>query len=207
MSRDRRAKQPGRYHHGDLRRALLDAALELILERGAEGFTLRAAARAAGVSDAAPYHHFSDKEALLAELGAEGFALLSDKIRAATADLSDAREIALAMGVEYVVFAAHHPAHFRVMLSRRVLQTQHPGLAGAAMETFTLVREALLAGAARAASQLEVETLIFSAWALVHGYAFLVVEGHLGTLAEDEPRLRALIRASIMLMDAGIARS
>src|SRR5215813_10430287 len=69
------------YHHGDLRRALLDATLRLVEEHGPQGFTLRAAARAAGVSPGAPYHHFADKDALLAAVAEEGFELFGDALR------------------------------------------------------------------------------------------------------------------------------
>ncbi|MCA9630454.1 MAG: TetR/AcrR family transcriptional regulator [Myxococcales bacterium] len=196
------SKKAGSYHHGDLRRALLDATLELIDTTGPEAFTLRAAAKAAGVSDAAPYHHFADKEALLAEVATEGFQILSERLQAAAATQCHPTAIAQAMGVEYVVFAATHPSHFRVMVSRRVLRnTDHAELAASAVTAFTLVREALVAGAANVAARVREETLIFGAWALVHGFAFLAVDGHLGPLARDESRLRALVLSAIQLME------
>lgn len=196
-------RKSGAYHHGDLRRALLDATLELIGESGPEAFTLRAATKTAGVSDAAPYHHFADKESLLAAVAAEGFDLLAQNLREVTAELSDPTEIARAMGVEYVVFAAQHPSHFRVMVSRRVLlNTNHPELTAAAVTAFTLVRDALVASAAPLAAKVREDTLIFGAWALVHGFAFLAVDGHLGPVTQDEARLRELVLSSISLMDA-----
>ena len=84
-----RAKRPARrgYHHGNLRRALLDAAIALIQSEGADALTLRAAARAAGVSQAAPYRHFTDKDELLAAVAEEGFRLMTAGMRAATAAL------------------------------------------------------------------------------------------------------------------------
>lgn len=198
------SKRRGSYHHGDLKRALLDATLDLIDQKGPEGFTLRAAAKAAGVSDAAPYHHFSDKRALLAAVGEEGFQLLSDGLRRVAKEHAE-NPVAAAheMAIEYVVFAAQHPSHFRVMLGREVLKnTDHPELAGAAMETFTVMQGALLKGAAAAgATDVPQETLIFGSWALVHGLAFLAVDGHLGPIARDEGRLRELVRNAISLFD------
>ncbi|MCB9589317.1 MAG: TetR/AcrR family transcriptional regulator [Polyangiaceae bacterium] len=202
------SKKAGTYHHGDLRRALLDATLELIDITGPEAFTLRAAAKAAGVSDAAPYHHFADKEALLAAIATEGFQLLAERLQAAAAQQQHPTAVAQAMGVEYVVFAATHPSHFRVMVSRRVLRnTEHAELAASAVTAFTLVREALVAGAANVAARVREETLIFGAWALVHGFAFLAVDGHLGPLARDEDKLRSLVHSAIQLMDAPVQRT
>ncbi len=196
-------RKSGAYHHGALRRALLDATLDLIGKSGPEAFTLRAATKAAGVSDAAPYHHFADKEALLAAVAVEGFDLLARRLREVTATVTNPTQMARAMGVEYVVFAAKHPSHFRVMVSRRVLlNTDHPELGAAAVTAFTLVRDALVASAAPLAARVSEDTLIFGAWALVHGFAFLAVDGHLGPVAGDEARLRELVLSSISLMDA-----
>src|SRR3972149_3564682 len=81
----RSTRRRGSYHHGNLRRALLDAALELVETQGAEALTLRAAARRAGVSPAAPYRHFADKRTLLAAVAEEGFRALTEAMRQATA--------------------------------------------------------------------------------------------------------------------------
>src|SRR3954454_22560349 len=118
-SRSRGANQP--YHHGDLRQALLDATLALIEENGPEGFTLRAAAKKAGVTPGATYHHFKDKEDLVAAVAQEGFELMRQRLKQAAQEPASARERARNLGVAYVLFAVQHPTRFRVMLGYGVL--------------------------------------------------------------------------------------
>src|SRR3954451_10508420 len=121
------------YHHGDLRRALLDTALEAIAEHGPVAISLRDLAGRAGVSHAAPTHHFRDKTGLLTALAAEGWGLLADALEAVPdRDFSE-------LGVSYVVFATSHPAHFAVMRA--------PGLARRAAPALTAAERR--AGAAR----------------------------------------------------------
>ena len=108
-----KAKRP--YHHGDLRAALMTAALSLIDQHGVKGLALSDAAHLAGVSVAAPYRHFKDKEALLAEIAAEGFTLFRDALaRAAQSHPEDKVKRLVEMGVAYVDFALHHRSHFKV---------------------------------------------------------------------------------------------
>ncbi|MBW2257316.1 MAG: TetR/AcrR family transcriptional regulator, partial [Deltaproteobacteria bacterium] len=114
-------KRRGSYHHGDLRRALVDAALLLIERSGASGVTLRGAARLAGVSQTAPYRHFSDKRALLAAVAEQGFQSLSTQLREASASHEgDPMGRLRALGVAYVHFAQAQPSHFRVMFGPQV---------------------------------------------------------------------------------------
>lgn len=123
-------------HHGDLRRALLDAALELVGETEPSAITLRAVARRAGVSPAAPYHHFPDKAHLFAAVAAEGFASLA-AVQARFADL-EPRERLREMTSEYVRFAVAHGTHYAVMFDRTPEGVE--GLREAALGTFqTLV--------------------------------------------------------------------
>src|SRR5262245_23788463 len=105
----------GKYHHGDLRRALLDAALEILAEGGAAGLTLREVARRAGVTHAAPYRHFEDKAALLAAVAEEGFRAVYAEMLARSERVKDPVERLYQIGAAYVLFAVTHPAHFRVM--------------------------------------------------------------------------------------------
>src|SRR3954468_16224943 len=104
------------YHHGDLRRTLLDASLALVEEQGIGALSLREVARKAGVTHNAPYHHFPDKGTLLAAISEEGFALLAREMTAARAGArDDPRSRLEACGQSYVRFALKSPAHFRVM--------------------------------------------------------------------------------------------
>lgn len=192
-----RTRRAGSYHHGDLRRALLDATLELVSLKGPEGFTLRAAAKLAQVSDAAPYHHFADKEALLASVAEEGFKKLHADLASAGATSSDAQERARAMGVAYVLFAVKNPSHFRVMVTRTLAQhVKHPELGQTATTAFQLVRDALITAVGEHELQRRpAEQLIYGSWALVHGLAFLAIDGHLGAIGQDENRLGAFVHA------------
>src|SRR5262245_1947757 len=146
-SEEARSERPAKegYHHGDLRRALLDATLRLVEQRGPQGFTLRAAARAAGVSPGAPYHHFQGKDALLAAVAEEGFELFGSTLHeAAQKPAPDPRLRAQNVGVAYVLFAIDHPTRFRVMLGYGVQsRMQHGKLAGVALSAYQLVRDVL----------------------------------------------------------------
>ncbi len=114
----RRARR-ATYHHGDLARALVDAAVAIIDERGAEAFTLRESARRLGVNHRAAYRHFADKDALLAAVAEQGFRGLIDATRAQAAGITDPAARLAAAARAYVAFAAEHPAHFRVMFAPR----------------------------------------------------------------------------------------
>jgi AcrR family transcriptional regulator len=154
------------YHHGNLRAALVDPALELVEREGAEALTLRAVARAAGVSPAAPYRHFTDKRALLAAVAEEGFRLMTTALRAGDAG-ADARARFRARGLAYVGFATRHPSHFRVMFGRELAdRSGYPGLQDAARAAFDAlvegVRDAQEAGAMREGDPRE---LGLTAWA------------------------------------------
>src|SRR4051794_7988101 len=109
------------YHHGDLRRTLLASAVEVITERGVAALSLRDLARRAGVSHAAPTHHFTDRAGLLTAVAAQGWSLLAGALAAHTADFTEA-------GVAYVVFAVEHPAHFAVMRSPDLVRADDPEL-------------------------------------------------------------------------------
>ena len=113
-----------KYHHGDLRTALLDSALEIIGELGPQGLTIREVARRAGVSHAAPYRHFTDKNALILAVVERGFALMQETIdneKEAAGD--DPLAQFAASGMAYVNFALEHPAYYRVMFSGDLLST------------------------------------------------------------------------------------
>jgi AcrR family transcriptional regulator len=115
------------YHHGDLHRALVDAAAAIIGEVGAEAFTLREAARRIGVNHRAAYRHFEDKASLLAAVAEQGFRDLLDAARAEVerAGATDPEARLLAAARAYVQYAAHHPAHFRVMFGPRLNEGGH----------------------------------------------------------------------------------
>src|ERR671920_1863885 len=110
-----KSAEPRPYHHGDLRRALVDAARRLLESEGPSALSLRAVAREAGVSPAAPYHHFKDKGELLDAVAQEGWQMLDQALAKAKAEAPTIREAMNGLGVAYVCFASDNPALYRVM--------------------------------------------------------------------------------------------
>jgi AcrR family transcriptional regulator len=159
-----------RYHHGDLRSALIAAARDLLDEGGAGAVSLREAARRAGVSQTAPYRHFADKEALLAAVAAEGFVDLGAAMAAAAASGGPVLE---GIGAAYVRFAVRQPARFRLMFGQgAAVIARHPDLLAAAKAA-----EERLTGAV--SGRPGVDATAIRAWALVHGLASLIIDGML----------------------------
>lgn len=182
-----KASSERRYHHGDLRRTLLRKAVVEIERAGVGALSLRALARAAGVSHAAPTHHFGDKRGLLTALAAEGHRLLADAMRQA---LEDSGGRFLEAGVAYVRFAVSHPAHFDVMFRSELHRRDDPELRAAGAQTLTLLRGnaaplAVGEGAEREASA------ALAAWSLVHGLATLHLTGNLPPGADVEGLARS----------------
>jgi AcrR family transcriptional regulator len=179
-ARPRPLRRRDSYHHGDLRRALTRAALRLIARHGPSGFTLREAARQAGVTHAAPYRHFPNRMALLAAVAEEGFAEMRVSMLAGV-DRAGADPAARlqALGVAYVCYAVAHPSHFRVMFGSEIAdKCAYPELAAAAAATFQLLVDAI--DACQAAGQIPKgppEDLAVPLWSIVHGLAGLVVDG------------------------------
>jgi AcrR family transcriptional regulator len=174
-------RPPARYHHGDLRQALIDAALHLIERRGPERFTLREAARLVGVTHTAPYRHFPDKSALLAAVALEGVTGMREAMIAATGDVTDPLARLEALGVAYVSYAVSHPSHFRVMYGTS-FDAILPELADAKRQTLVLLLEVV--GACQAAGALPASSpqpVAVACWSMVHGLATLLIEGTIQT--------------------------
>jgi AcrR family transcriptional regulator len=178
----RAASRRASYHHGNLREALRDAALRLVEKRGPRGLTLRAAARLAGVSQAAPYRHFASKEALLAAVAEEAFRALAQAMRqAGERHPNDPALKFQAYGLAYVTFATSHPSYFRVMFAPEVAdKSAYPTLREAAEEAFRLLHD-VIAQCQRAGTVKEgdAKELALSAWSIVHGLSALVVDRQL----------------------------
>ncbi|UVI35385.1 TetR/AcrR family transcriptional regulator [Brevibacterium spongiae] len=154
------------YHHGDLRRALLAQTASAIAEDGVAKLSMRALAKRAGVSNAAPTYHFGDKAGLLTALAAEGFELLAE----AMSRIDDSGLVA--RGVAYVEFALACPSHFTVMFQPRLLHDDDPELVAARQRAWA----ALSVGVAVTRSGPDADFGV-AAWSLVHGYATLVLSG------------------------------
>ncbi|TAN13176.1 MAG: TetR/AcrR family transcriptional regulator [Burkholderiaceae bacterium] len=165
-------KRTDHYHHGDAHAALLDAALRLLPEVGAQGLSLRQVAQEAGLSRQAPYNHFADKEALLAEVAAVGYGRLEARIRASSDYPAGAHALRDAFNA-YVDTAQDSPALFRLMFSCELVDlSRFPEAHGAAERSFHSLVDVVAAFAPAA----RVEELSLAAWSLAHGYATLLIE-------------------------------
>jgi AcrR family transcriptional regulator len=168
------------YHHGDLRRAVLVAAAQMIAEGGASQLNLREVARRAGVSHAAPAYHFGDKPGLLTALATQGYEMLADSLGTGPGQ-DELKE----MGVRYVEFAAEHPAHFEVMFRPDLYRAGDPDLVAAR----TRAREHLHAGVGMVPARRrgdDTRTAGLAAWLLAHGFATLWRSGSLAPVVGDQ---------------------
>jgi AcrR family transcriptional regulator len=177
---DSSSSKTSRYHHGDLRNALLTAARDLAAEVGVDGFTLREVARRAGVSHTAPYHHFPDKAALVRALAIEAFKILTHDLQEAADGAKKPLEQLECIGERYVQFALAHPVEFRFMF-RRDLCLSEAQNGEDPLETESLNAQAVLEAAVDAASkegQLEgnAKNAALTAWSGVHGLATLILD-------------------------------
>lgn len=186
MAQPRNDPESTRYHHGELRATLLEAAERELIEKGEEGFSLRSTARRAGVSHAAPAHHFKNATALLHGLAQVGFerltATMKDEQRRALRDDQVAQFAAL--GVGYVRFAMENADLFRLMFGGRLTGTLPPELAKAADGAFSVLVNgvAKLRGADALSSEAGWRD-ITGAWSIVHGYAHLAISGKMSWAA------------------------
>jgi AcrR family transcriptional regulator len=175
MPQKRRRKRGTSYHHGDLRDALVRAARTIVEKRGLSALSLRAAARGAGVSPAAPYHHFADKQALLDAVAAQGFVSLTSAMEERMAKKTDPNARLDASGVGYVVFAVENPALFRLMFGgggRQVSADAH--LIDARGRAYGVLEAAV---AATSPDGVADPFVCLRLWALVHGIATLILDG------------------------------
>ena len=181
--KDTRDKAPPKkaknYHHGALRAALIRSAREILESEGYEALTLRAAARRAGVSQAAPYNHFADKAALLASIAALGFNEFAAAMRQEMSAAADSQARLNAAGIAYVAFATSNPGLFKLMFGSNAHQASgDPDLDAARTSAYDVLRGAVhsvQASDPRHTAQEDLESL--RSWALVHGLATMINEG------------------------------
>jgi AcrR family transcriptional regulator len=181
------------YHHGDLRAVILSAAARLVAEKGADAVSLRHLARDAGVSHAAPAHHFTDRRGLFTALSAEGFELLAKALTNARPNFIDA-------ALAYVRFAIEHPGHYAVMFDRSLVDPDDPELlaaqraAGAELSYGVSTLEDPQAASDPMGAQM-------AAWSLVHGFAMLWLNDAVpAEIAETDPTV-TVERIARMLFD------
>jgi AcrR family transcriptional regulator len=180
VSSDHPLAYPGKesYHHGDLKRALIESATALIEKGGSKALTLRAAATAAGVSIAAPYRHFSDRDALLAAVLTQAFWDLAAATEAARLVCTDPLEALKASGVAYVRFAVARPHIYRLMFGPECNKAAYPTLAESGMAAFDVLRCAVAACQAQCLIRgTDPQATALAGWALTHGLASLCTDG------------------------------
>ncbi|ORJ55644.1 TetR/AcrR family transcriptional regulator [Mycobacterium simiae] len=181
------------YHHGDLRAVILGQAAQLVAERGADGISLRELARVAGVSHAAPAHHFTDRRGLFTALAAQGFRLLAEALNDARGDFAGA-------ALAYVRFALEHPGHYQVMFDGSLLDSANAELAeaqaaaGAELSRGVDTLNDPQARADPAAAQL-------AAWSLVHGFSTLWLNDAVNADVKATDPLETVLRIATMLFE------
>jgi AcrR family transcriptional regulator len=179
------------YHHGDLHDALLKAAEQILEREGLPGLTLRAVAREAGVSHAAPAHHFGDLSGLVSELAAIGYGRFGAALNAAGAAGRSPSEAGLARGRAYIDFARRHPAMYQLMFSAERLDMTNPVLRQAADASFSglvaAINENRDEAIAEATLTLDQAADITRVWSLVHGFAMLLIDGRLQGILKHLP--------------------
>ncbi|HEX5661647.1 MAG TPA: TetR/AcrR family transcriptional regulator [Polyangiales bacterium] len=192
------------YHHGDLRRALLDATLEILGEHGVESFTLREAARRAGVNHRAVYRHFEDKTSLLVEIAAQGYRELVARMRAAQQDGADLEQEMHMLALAYVRFSLEQPAYFRVMNGPRLNEDgRFPDYEREVQAVFAL----MLAMVERAKQEHGFEGRsdhgVMALWSAIVGLTTLILQGRVTPPPRDvakftrrvlTPTIRGLLR-------------
>lgn len=204
---DSKTRRSRAYHHGDLRRSLIEGALAIVRAEGVGALTMRSVARKARVSHMAPYHHFADKSALVAAVAEEGFRALRSAMTE-RGNQQDPRGRFREAGVAYVTFAVREPHLFRVMFGPELAdKTAHPELQAAASDAFAALTG--LAERARSAKRVresragEVE---LAAWSLVHGLAMLCIDGQFGPEARDPKRAEELAYSATRTLYVGLRR-
>ncbi|OBF21416.1 TetR family transcriptional regulator [Mycobacterium kubicae] len=192
------------YHHGDLKRALTNAALALVAEKGPKGFTLTEAARRAGVSAAAPYRHFADRAELLATVAEQGFRDLHAELSAAGRDASEPKRRVMELGRAYVRWAITHPDHYRVMFGAEIIKAGYPSLEVAAEEAFGDLLDAIRSYQQGQGSQdQDPREVAAPLWSLVHGIASLAIGGELRGVGIDQDPEAMLAGVVGQLLDIG----
>jgi len=200
-------KQPDSYHHGNLRRVLIDTAVEIISEQGTKDLSLRKIAKKSGVSHAAPYRHFKDKNAILASVAKEGFEMMLSKTQGRI-DRSRGNELDhfAICGLSYIDFALSYPSHYRVMFGTRVENSYFSDeLKPESIPVFKLLRDIIMVcqekGLLKAGNPRE---MAISAWSIVHGFAMLRIDHHIPDQGMDEKKLREIQRSVVLTLYFGL---
>jgi AcrR family transcriptional regulator len=189
-----------KYHHGDLKNALIKAGVDILAKEGVAGLSLRKVAQEAGVSHAAPYAHFADKQALIAAISTEGFRILFEQLSEVREkyQADPGRQLVEAAWV-YVQFAQNDPAHFRVTFSSAVeREKEYPALVEMTGKSFGEVVK--IVEACQVSNVLRngpVDVMAVSVWSIVHGFASLLIEGQISHTVLNRLTVRELLEVSL----------
>lgn len=189
-------KKSNNYHHGSLRATLIETGLELVAEKGISVFTLRGVAKRAGVSTAAPYHHFKNKAELLEAMASQGWLMMVDRFLIASEKKAAPMEKLASIGVEYVTFAVEHTAYFRVM-SRPDLYCngETPVYKGAGLEAFEMLNTAVKnCFPGKDENDPFISGRVLDSWVRVHGLATLWIDGPLKATFLGEMGIEELMK-------------
>ena len=187
-------KPRGKYHHGELREAVLAAALQTVARQGTAAVTVREIARALGVTNTAVHYHFASRLDLLVALAADGYRHLEVALETAAAGASRPDAALLAVGVAYVRFATTDVGHFRVMFGGELAERREdPELATATADAYRVFTDAVSA-TLREPGNAAVATIATGAWALVHGLAVLLLDQQIPGQADDPAGVERLTR-------------
>jgi AcrR family transcriptional regulator len=206
-----RPKRKTGYHHGDLRHALIEVSLPILRKGGPEALTLRAVARAAGVSQTAPYRHFADRSALVSAVADDGFRRLRERLIAAARDpdetIGQAQQTARgglqAIALAYVRFGLEHPDEYRVMFGAELAAAPAPE-GSARQAVFALLRGGIAAlQEQKLVREGDPDSMALTAWSLVHGLVMLVLDGQLS--GKKAPSAEDLTRSATELLMFGMA--
>ena len=195
------------YHHGDLRRTLLEEGWAAVIESGGKDISLREVARRAGVSPAASFHHFRNKEALLVAVAVEGFERLTATCRERVESIDDPTERLRIVLRTYIEFAIEQPAVFFLMFGRLIsAPNKYPDLRAAALASFAVLRSAVALQVGGDPSDPDRTTDAWAAWAAMHGAASLLAAGP-GSSPDERLSRTTLIDRTVALVLDGLHRS
>lgn len=199
--------QTNAYHHGNLMRVLIDTAVEIISEEGAKDLSLRKIAKRAGVSHAAPYRHFKDKNAILAAVAKEGFDMMlrqtEKRIARSRGDELDHFAIC---GLSYIDFAVSYPSHYRVMFGTRAENSYFSDeFEPESIPVFKLLRDIIVVcqekGLLKPGDPYD---MAMAAWSIVHGFAMLRIDHHIPDQKMDEKKFNELKRSVVLTLYFGL---
>lgn len=199
--------QSNAYHHGNLSRVLIDTAVEIISEQGAKDLSLRQIAKRAGVSHAAPYRHFKDKNAVLAAVARQGFDMMlrQTEDRIARSRGSELDHFAIC-GLSYIDFAISYPAHYRVMFGTRAENSYFSDeFKPESIPVFKLLRDTIIVCQEKGMLKPgDPHEMAMAAWSIVHGFAMLRIDHHIPDQWRDEQKLNELKRSVVLTLYFGL---